>query len=1181
MDILNLKDLFKSEPKNKKYFIGNQKSSNICLTIANISQVLPNKLNIIITPDIKTAKQLEQEIPVFLANNLEQELDIQLFPDWETLPYDHFSPHQDITSDRLKILANLSSAKSGILICPINSLMAPTPAPDYLAKYSLNLKVGEILNLTKKRRELEKGGYLCVQNVLSPGEFAVRGSLLDIYPMGSNTPYRIDLFDDEIESIKEFDPETQKSGKTINNINLLPAREFPLDENAIDKFCEKFDDYFPRLNDTQLTDSIKRGAPLPGMEYYLPLFFDKTYNLLDFIPEDNLKNTQIILSNLLNLIGENLFQDIQTQYEQMKYHEIYPPILPKDLFTPINFIFEKINQCSYTTIQLQKEPLAKINSFSKNIDYGILPDLKIEAKAENPQNKISKFIKENETSLQSKIIFCAHGPGRLEHVKMHLIKCQKHPVNITSWQDFYNSKDNLAIMIAPISKSIYLPLANLIFIAETDLFENYTPQRRIRSRAKSHMQEVENRELFADLSEIPIDQAVVHLEHGIGVYKGLETLKINNETNDFLKIIYKKDDVLYVPVHQINLISKYQALNTDVVPLSHLGTDKWSQEKEKALKRIRDVAAELLDIYAKRALKQGFAMTKLGEDDKKFAEEFNFELTPDQARAIDEIINDLKSKNPADRLLCGDVGFGKTEVAMRACFHCIQNMRQVAVLVPTTLLGQQHGERFEDRFANWPIEIAVLSRFKSAKEQTKIKEKLASGHIDLVIGTHKLLSDDIKFKNLGLLIIDEEHRFGVSQKEKLKALRSQVDILSMTATPIPRTLNMAFSKIRDLSIISTPPAKRLNVKTFVKEYSINPIKEAILRETHRSGQVFYLHNDVKTIQIEAHKLSENMPDIQFGIAHGQMRPAELEKIMADFYHQKFQVLICSTIIETGIDIPNANTIIINRADKLGLAQLHQLRGRVGRSHHQAYAYLLTPEKESLNKDAIKRLKAIETTESLSAGLTLATHDLEIRGAGDLLGKQQSGQINNIGFHLYSELLEQTIKAMQSGKDPSLQKSLSDNDCKLDFAFSLIIPDNYLPDVGLRLRCYKQITHAKDDDQLDQIKINMIDRFGSLPMPTEHLFASMHLKLLAKSCGVVTIRCNLNQATIAFEKSAPINIQKLMILASQQPEVYQLLPDEKVRIKFKDNKSNQGNNSDTNLLILDRINFIGKMLEVLR
>ena len=1162
MDILNLnKFLFdninnKNKTKNNKYFLGNQSGSNISFTIANIANKNPlnnNNFYLIITPDTKTARQLEQEIPIFLNNKIKT----QIFPDWETLPYDHFSAHQDIVSKRLEILANLNSEKNLILICSLNALMHPVPAKDYIGKHSLDLKTGQTLNLTQKRRELEKNGYLCVQNVLSSGEFAVRGSLLDIFPMGSKTPYRVDLFDDEIESIKAFDPETQRSLENINNINLLPAREYPITAESNKIFSENFAKYFPKCENNQLVNSLISGKPIPGMEYYLPLFFDKKYNLLDFIPE----NTNIILTERLNQIGEKLWLDIQNQYEQNKFSLSHPPLLPKDLFTPINNIFEKINK--YTQINLQKLSLAKISSHSKNIEYKSLPDLKINPKLDCPQEKLKDFIHKSEED-NIKVILCAQSPGRLEHLKAHLLNIRLSAKEINNWQEFYlnnklNNKNNnhLAIMLAPIHNSIYLADANLVFIAETNLFENFTPQRRIKSSAKNQKITEESRELFADASELQLNEAVVHLEHGVGIYRGLETLKINNDNNDFLKITYKNDDILYVPISQINLISKYQALSSDIIPVNRLGTDKWAQTKEKALKKIRDVAAELLDIYAKRELRKGFAMTKnnsqnnseSNSDTNKFNNEFPFELTPDQARAITETINDLQNSKPMDRLLCGDVGFGKTEVAMRAAFLCVQNFKQVAVLVPTTLLAQQHGERFEDRFANWPVSIEVISRFKSAKQQNLIKQKLESGKIDIIIGTHKLLSDDIKFKDLGLLVIDEEHRFGVRQKEKMKAMRTEVDILSMTATPIPRTLSMAFSHIREFSIIATPPAKRLNVKTFINEYDMRPIKEAITREVHRSGQVFYLHNNVKTIEIEAHKLSNLLPEIEFGIAHGQMRPAELEKVMADFNSHKFQVLICSTIIETGIDIPNANTIIINRADKLGLAQLHQLRGRVGRSHHQAYAYLLTPETQVLSSDAKKRLKAFESTESLSAGLTLATHDLEIRGAGELLGQQQSGQINGIGFHLYAELLDKTVKAMQSGRDPSLLESLSDPDCKIDLALSLIIPDSYLPDVNLRLKCYKQITHAKTHDQLDQIQINMIDRFGSLPEPTQSLFASMHLKLKAKNCGVIEIKGNLQQTSLSFIKDAPINLQKLVILVAQQPEHYQMLPNDKVRVRF--------------------------------
>ena len=1097
---------------------GNLPGSAAALAIATSLQSCTS-MCLVIAEDTLTAEKIRNELQFFLDGDFP----VYGFPDWETLVYDGFSPHQDIISDRLAILNTLPDMTRGVVVVPANTIMQKIPPRSFSLGSSLHLDIGQHFDIQEMRVKLQANAYRCVETVSGHGDFAVRGSIMDIFPMGSDLPYRIDLFDDEIESLRTFDPETQISIDKVDKIRLLPAREFPLSNEAISRFQDNWHLHFesdPR--NCPLYQDVSQGLSPPGIEYYLPLFYNGLESLFDYLPQDLLVFTGDIEATL-----RRYWESAANRYENLRY-DIQKPILPPgEILESPDEIFSRLKAYPRVDIRGDNFDAKEDQTFS----FSRLPDLTVNERGSNPFLKLKTFLETRDR----KILIVAESNGRREVVDELLRKNNLQSVVVPDWQQFLSDQaSSLFLTVAPVERGFYDGNQEIVLLTEQQLFGERVLQKRRREREKDNAAEL----VVRSLTELDIGSPVVHIDHGVGRYLGLKTLNIDEQENEFLCLGYQDDAKLYVPVASLHLISRYSGSEEGLAPLHRLGGEVWKKAKRKAAEQIHDVAAELLNIYARREAKKGFAYPVPDDSYQKFSAEFPFEETPDQETAIENVISDMIQEKSMDRLICGDVGFGKTEVAMRAAFIAVQAGKQVAVLVPTTLLAQQHDETFKDRFANWPIIINSISRFKTKKEQISIIAQLESGNIDIVIGTHTLIQDRMKFKNLGLLIIDEEHRFGVRQKEKLKSLRAEVDILTLTATPIPRTLNMAISGMRDLTIIATPPAKRLSIKTFVRQRNDGMIKEAIERELMRGGQVFYLHNEVKTIEQTADLLHQLVPDARIAIGHGQMRERELEQVMSNFYHKRVQILVCTTIIETGIDIPNANTIIIDRVDKFGLAQIHQLRGRVGRSHHQAYAYLLTPDRKMMTADALKRLEAISEAEYLGAGFILATHDLEIRGAGELLGDEQTGNLQTIGYSLYMEMLDRAVKAIKDGKTPNLDRPLKEG-TEINLHLPALIPSDYLPDVHTRLVLYKRVSNARDNDQLRELQVEMIDRFGLLPEPVKTLFRVTRLKLRAELLGIKKIDAGANGGKMEFDQDTTIDAGAIVDLVQSEPDRYKL------------------------------------------
>ncbi len=1115
-----------SRSSSEKSIWSGLSGSSIALAVGESAQRYDG-LTLLIAESVKKADQLEAEIRFFIdasnTDNAAEQLPILHFPDQETLPYDLFSPHQDITSERLKTLYNLPSVKRGVLIVPVTTLMHRLPPRSFIDGNVFAWRVGEPLNIRQLRARLDQAGYHLVETVYEHGDYAVRGALIDVFPMGSSTPIRIDLFDDEIETLRSFDVETQLTISQLQSIQLLPAREVPLDSAGIKVFKDNWNGNFdadPRRS--TLYQDVSEGIPPQGIEYYLPLFFPEPATLFDYLPE----RCQVLVDGALEAVVEQYWREIQHRYREYGVDPTRPLVAPTDCFIPSGEIFHHLKQ--YPRIQLSSTSCDRDHA----IDFALpsLPDISTNPKIAAPLRALEHFLTEHDL----RVLFCAESPGRRELLLEMLAPLGIKPENISQFREFVDNRDiDCGIVVYPLGRGLMLPAQSLCVITETELFGQQVLQRRRRSRDGSDPDQI-----IKNLSELRIGAPVVHIDNGVGRYLGLQTLTVGGDTQEFLVLEYADDAKLYVPVSSLHLISRYSAAEETAAPLHRLGSEQWQKAREKAVRQIRDSAAELLEVYARRAARNGFAAQPSQADYRAFCAEFPFEETPDQRQAIDAVKQDMEARQPMDRLVCGDVGFGKTEVAMRAAFLAVSSGKQVMVLVPTTLLAHQHVENFRDRFANWPVSVEELSRFKTAKHQQQVISRAAAGRVDILIGTHKLLQGDLNIKNLGLLVIDEEHRFGVRQKEKFKALRSQVDILTMTATPIPRTLNMSMSGIRDLSIIATPPARRLSVKTFVRQQDPRIVKEAILREILRGGQVFYLHNEVKNIEQTAREIRELIPEARVEIGHGQMRERALENVMSDFYHQRFNVLVCTTIVETGIDIPSANTIIIDRADKFGLAQLHQLRGRVGRSHHQAYAYLLTPHPRAMTADAVKRLEAIEAADHLGSGFTLATHDLEIRGAGELLGEEQSGHIQAIGFSLYMELLDRAVNGIKSGKVPTDDTALMEN-IDVNLNIPALIPEDYLPDVHTRLVMYKRISAAEHRQALHELQVEMIDRFGLLPEQLKNLFRVMEIKNGARKLGINKIEAGDKGGRIDFSNDTVVEPLTIVQLVQRSPQQFSL------------------------------------------
>ncbi|HFC2390542.1 TPA: transcription-repair coupling factor [Neisseria gonorrhoeae] len=1178
-----------------------------------LARYLPHKrLKAVLTQDAEQALRLQTAWRFFRPH------DTAVFlPDWETLPYERFSPHQDLVSERLSALWQIKSGAADVLFVPVATAMQKLPPVPFLAGRTFWLKTGQTLDIGRLKTDLVDAGYNHVSHVVAAGEFAVRGGIVDLFPMGSETPYRIDLFDDEIDGIKTFDTDTQRTISPVSEIRLLPAHEFPTDSEAQKIFRSRFrEEVDGNPNDAAVYKAVSNGHFGAGVEYYLPLFFENELEtLFDYIGEDAL----FVSLGDVHAEANRFWNDVKSRYAMAQGDETYPPLLPQHLYLSADVFAGRLKNYG----QVLPHVSGKAHS---------LPDLAVNRQSDDPLQALKDF----QTAFDGRILLCAESLGRRETMLGFLQQNGLKAKPVSDWQGFLSAHEPLMITVAPLAygfklgglqsssqqqtvpasegegkavtdqtefsasatnplpsplpqereqsaaavsdglkaaavsteSSLYLVASDLhgqtrqqsapspvgegwgegkavaaqsaiAVITESDLYQ-YVARSRVHNRRKKHAAVSDG--LLRDLAEINIGDPVVHEEHGIGRYTGLVTMDLGGETNEMMLLEYAGEAQLYVPVSQLHLISRYSGQAHESVALHKLGSGAWNKAKRKAAEKARDTAAELLNLYAQRAAQSGHKFEINESDYQAFADGFGYEETEDQAAAIAAVIKDLTQAKPMDRLVCGDVGFGKTEVALRAAFVAVMGGKQVAVLAPTTLLVEQHAQNFADRFADFPVKVASLSRFNNSKATKATLEGMADGTVDIVIGTHKLVQDDIKFKNLGLLIIDEEHRFGVRQKEQLKRLRANVDILTMTATPIPRTLSMALEGLRDFSLITTAPSRRLAVKTFVKPFSEGSVREAVLRELKRGGQVFFLHNEVDTIENMRERLETLLPEARIGVAHGQLRERELEQVMRDFLQQRFNVLLCSTIIETGIDIPNANTIIINRADKFGLAQLHQLRGRVGRSHHQAYAYLLTPE--YITKDAEKRLDAIAAADELGAGFTLAMQDLEIRGAGEILGEGQSGEMMQVGFTLYTEMLKQAVRDLKKGRQPDLDAPLGIT-TEIKLHSPALLPEDYCPDIHERLVLYKRLAVCETVQKINAIHEELVDRFGLTEQPVKTLIESHHLRLAAKELGIDAIDATSEAVTVTFGKHHCIDPTGIILLI-QTDKKYRLAGADKLR-----------------------------------
>ena len=1070
------------------------------LAVARLSESHPGLL-VVLTGNEQQAYRLEQDLRFFL----DAALPLVHLPDTEILPYDQFSPHQEILSDRIAALHRLPQMRRGVLLTTADQLIHRLPPRAWLAGRSFLLKAGDRLDPLAFREQLVAAGYQSVSEVQTQGEFAVRGALIDLFPMGTDTAFRIDLFDDEIETIRSFDPETQRSQDKVNEIRLLPAREFPTDREGIETFRRRYREYFPGdPGRSRIYSEVSKKLMPGGIESYLPLFFGETDSLLDYLPAGS---RVIALDDLDAALAED-WQQIDERFERYRGDIERPLMKPADLFVPPEIALAALRERGLET--LPRPNVAALEGGGENL---------------------REWLKQ----APERVLFVAESPGRREAVLGWLKPQGLLAREYAGWEDFLTDGKRYGIVLGPLQDSLRLPEEKLAIVSEAQIFGNRAPMQSRSRRQRGKVRDPET--ILRDLSALTIGSPVVHVLHGVGRYLGLQKLDAGGIEAEYLVLEYAGGDKLYVPVGSLSQIHRYTGSEEASAPLHGLGSERWAKAQAKAREKAHDVAAELLQIQARRMAKPGLALEFDDEDYRRFCESFPFTPTPDQQSAIDAVLDDLRAEKTMDRVVCGDVGFGKTEVALRAAFAAARAGRQVCMLAPTTLLAEQHAKNFADRLAGWPIRVGAMSRMRTGKEQTELLKQLADGRLDVIIGTHRLLQDDIKFSNLGLVIVDEEHRFGVRHKERLKNLRAEVDLLTLTATPIPRTLNMSLAGLRDLSIIATPPPSRIAIKTSVNEWNNTLVQEACLRELRRGGQIYILHNEVKDIENFSRSIQELIPEGRVRYAHGQMRERELEQVMLDFYHQRFNILVCTTIIESGIDVPTANTIIIDRADTLGLAQLHQLRGRVGRSHHRAYAYLMVPSRRSLSTDAQKRLDAIETLGELGSGFALATHDLEIRGAGELLGEAQNGQIEEVGFTMYADLLARAVKAIKSGKLDDTP--FGQSDCEVDLGVASLIPDDYVPDVHTRLTLYKRIAEASSTAELDELKVEMIDRFGLLPAAAERLFDATQIRIAAAALGLVKLRVGARSATLDFGPRPNIEPIKLIRLIQTQPKTYKL------------------------------------------
>jgi len=1083
---------------------------------------------LVVTRSSHQAQVLARDIDLLAFTDLP----VWLFPDHETLPYDPFSPHPDIIAERIRSLAALGSASRGILLAPVSAMLQRLPPPDYILQRSFDLAIGQSLVVDAFRQRLHRAGYEPAEQVYQSGQYAIRGSVIDLYPAGSPGPYRLDLFDEEIETIRLFDPETQRSTGRIERIDLLPAREYPCDDEGLEAFRRAFRHRFDvDTRRVTLYQDLRAGVHPQGLEQYLPLFHERTAGLLDYLGS---QQPRLLLQEGAFEVAADLDRRSGERWEQRRYDVERPVLEPAELFfspAELRAALEPRLAAWLPAPEAPPDP-AGTAAFSTLTP----PDVHIHERGKAPAAALTEFLE----AFDGRVLFAADTPGRREVMRDTLGAFGIRPPDFARYAEFRETSERLGLAVLPVEDGFIVPgneEPGFALITESQLFGGRTRPKAQRG-APRPSGERDPEAIIRNLTDLAAGAPVVHEDHGVGRYVGLQTLEIDSLPAEFLTLEYADGDKLYVPVSSLHLVSRFTGSDPESAPLHRLGSRQWEKARRKAAQQVRDIAAELLDLYARRLARKGFSFPLDRPLYTEFAAGFPFEETADQQAAIDAVLADLQGSMPMDRVVCGDVGFGKTEVALRAAFVAVQAGRQVAILVPTTLLAQQHFATFSDRLADWPVRVELLSRFRTASEVSAVMKRLREGAVDIVIGTHRLLQKDVRFKDLGLVIIDEEQRFGVQQKERLKRLRAEVDLLTLTATPIPRTLNMAMSGIRDLSIIATPPARRMAVKTLISEWDRGVLREALLRELQRGGQVFFLHNEVRSIERIAREVQELVPQARLAVAHGQMPERELERVMLDFYRQRHNVLVCTTIIESGIDVPTANTIVINRADRLGLAQLHQLRGRVGRSHHRAYAYLVVPERRIMTPDARKRLEAIASLEELGAGFTLSTHDLEIRGAGELLGIEQSGQINQVGFSLFSDLLARAVTAMQNGQEPDLDAPLH-RGIEVELHVAALIPETYLADVQARLTLYKRIASARNSAALRELQVEMIDRFGLLPEATKNLFAVAELRLVAEAVGVQRLDYGPQGGRIEFSEQARVDPQALIRLIQTQPKAYRM------------------------------------------
>ena len=1072
------------------------------------------------------AQRLLEEIPWFSP-----QLRVCLLPDWETLPYDQFSPHQDLVSERLATLYRIQRADFDVAVVPASTALVRLCPPAYLAGHTFFLKVGERVALDKLKEQLVVAGYQHVTQVVSPGEVCFRGGLIDLFPMGTALPYRIDLDDDVVDTIKTFDVDTQRTVYGVKEIRMLPAREFPLDDAGRARFRSRWRELFEGdPSKKRLYRDVSNGVPAAGIEYYLPLFFEQAATLFDYLPA----GATLALHHDVSGAIQDFWRDANSRYKMAGGDPDRPLLAPAQIFVPAEEFYVRAQ--AFPRIDL----LDKADEESGPIVAQPIPAVAVDRRAQDPLTALKKFL---DTS-GLRVLIAAESPGRRETMASYFAEYGLKLPGCTTFEEFEKSASPASLCVSPLAHGFVLPAEGWAVLTEAELYAGVV---RRRGRAAEKRSSVEG--MLRDLSELKVGDPVVHEQHGIGRYQGLISLDVGEGPTEFLLLQYEGGDKLYVPVSQLGVIGRYSGAQPEEAPLHKLGSGQWDKAKARAAKQVRDTAAELLALYAKRAARLGHAFAIRQHDLEAFADGFGFEETPDQAAAIEAVVADMAAGKPMDRLVCGDVGFGKTEVALRAAFAAIADNKQVVILCPTTLLAEQHFQTFSDRFAEWPVRIAELSRFRSGRESTEIIQKLETGEIDIVIGTHKLLSKEVKLKRLGLVIIDEEHRFGVRQKEALKKLRAEVDVLTLTATPIPRTLAMSLEGIRDFSVIATAPEKRLAIKTFVAPWSEGLIREAVMRELRRGGQVYFLHNEVETIERMHERLSKLLPEARIAIAHGQMRERDLERVMRDFTAQRYNVLLCSTIIETGIDNPHANTIVINRADRFGLAQLHQLRGRVGRSHHQAYAYLLTPPEEALGAQAKKRLEAIQMMEELGSGFYLAMHDLEIRGAGEILGEEQSGEIQEVGFSLYARMLERAVRRLKAGKAPEVDDAV-DVTTEVNLHVPALLPATYCSDVHERLSLYKRLADADSREALDALREELVDRFGELPEAARALIECHRVRIAARPLGVARVDATHEAVQLQFVKDPPIDGAKVIDFIRRKGRGARLAGPDKLRVEAK-------------------------------